>query len=1330
MGSTKRRMVPQGPLQRLKMHDGSPAAFGSIRFASTKRMPSKWCAFSNDSSPDDVVALLCETWGLSPPPVLISVTGAAQNLDDMRPKDRIIFRRGLREAARKTRAWILTGGTNTGVMKMVGNMVQEQDDIAVTCLAVAPMGCVHLHEEMLDNAGGKIFRYDDFNPPDLKTRAALDPNHSHILLVDNGQTGKWGSEIDMRAAIEDAICKVDPDDEEGDDNMPTPMVLVAVGGGPGTLKTIIATLEKKRPVVVLADAGGASTAIYNYIHNNGEVPKLSDKLNKDGEPVNKNEVRTYQELLPRIKELGHSSDNANNTQHLTFFKPSASNDDEEDSNTELDVVILEAILSDCESVVDAIMHAVRWSQPAVIDNQLQRTKDIASDGLVRALQSALLVGAYDMDAERVVKTLIDYNADCRLVDFDKLFRTEKGQLSAPDPFGVIELHLKEQAQDVKAIAKRRGGWGRGKVLNSPSGTKLSVKADGFKLLEEELEEMGYTKYLDARRAIKSNKAKLMSTSKYSASRALARTPTTRMLMGRGSSLMPTWIDLMMWAVVVGEDRLARLLWRKTDQPMRAAIMGAQMANKIAERLGQDHLKYNDAIEQAATYEQWAIDVLDRIGDPDLAVALLTVVPKKRVADESGKTEGKTVYLWKDSVMDQACMGHAPCRAFVARTNCQNLLTKFFNGDYSSSKVKISPSTTTMMLMMQLFRQALVVFTLGFASPVLPHFAPPQFVTGYTSIEEEEDDDDLDDDDIDDEYFKRGPGDTTVAVGGRGLLSDLQLAVEFWNIPRVKFYFHAIMYIVYIALYLFIIGGSDIIISPWGWAGTHGVMYPNLPTRMDPNSIMEFLLWTYLIGRIIEEGQQIAGEDSLASYFGDVWNRIDFASILIMSACFALRILIWVDVSGLNNLYGGLLPIDAGVGTLGLTHETKLVIMQFIQICFSISSLLVIIRFFDTMSINPALGELVIIVIAMLADTGPIFVLLAWSALGFGCALSALLPQGNISGEFWMRPFWYPLRAILGDFDFGAVYEILGDTYTPNQNIMSHFAFGILFLYVFVSTITIVNLMIAQMTQSYEKIANKSMLFRKYRQVDLIREYKDKRSPLPPPFIAFMYVWYLVKACCMGGLCRVKNEEDEEGFSDFMWMPRAEELFKKEREVRDESATGGSGGSDTDESMPARVQEIADEQESVRTEMQRSFESVAGRFDLMHDAIRKLSKKLDGGAAGNGKGGGGKGVTAWRSGGRRTWRRARSRRSTTCRTRPTSMGPRWRPIRRRHRDRATCRCSRPRAGCRATAARPASAAGRASPRCATRSTTCHPCRRCRSECIGRRRGWAAGCEVRA
>ena len=119
-------------------------------------------------------------------------------------------------------------------------------------------------------------------------------------------------------------------------------------------------------------------------------------------------------------------------------------------------------------------------------------------------------------------------------------------------------------------------------------------------------------------------------------------------------------------------------------------------------------------------------------------------------------------------------------------------------------------------------------------------------------------------------------------------------------------------------------------------------------------------------------------------------------------------------------------LDDDRGVLGISPATRMVLMQLIQISFSLSAIFVFVRFFDTMSIFPALGELVTILVAMINDGKPIYIILGWSAIGFSAAITALLPQGNLSNEFFLRPFWYSFRAILGDFDIGAVYEILGD----------------------------------------------------------------------------------------------------------------------------------------------------------------------------------------------------------------------------------------------------------------------------------------------------------------
>ena len=151
----------------MTLHDGQPAAYGSLRFPGRKSGPSKWAALSSDTPIDQIIAMMVTTWKLPPPRVLISVTGAAQStIDDLSKKEQLIFRRGLLKAAQRTDAWVITGGTHSGVMKIVGQSMAEDDERSgitskeQVVLGIAGMGSIYQHEEMLKKAGGRIFNYD------------------------------------------------------------------------------------------------------------------------------------------------------------------------------------------------------------------------------------------------------------------------------------------------------------------------------------------------------------------------------------------------------------------------------------------------------------------------------------------------------------------------------------------------------------------------------------------------------------------------------------------------------------------------------------------------------------------------------------------------------------------------------------------------------------------------------------------------------------------------------------------------------------------------------------------------------------------------------------------------------------------------------------------------------------------------------------------------------------------------------------------------------------------------------------------------------------------
>ena len=96
----------------------------------------------------------------------------------------------------------------------------------------------------------------------------LAPSHS------NGRSDR-DCRLCSGSALEDRICQSIVNDKAMDERLPTPMVLIVVAGGIGTVNTIMDTLEKSRPVIVLADSGGVATQIYEYFTSGKVCEQIS-----------------------------------------------------------------------------------------------------------------------------------------------------------------------------------------------------------------------------------------------------------------------------------------------------------------------------------------------------------------------------------------------------------------------------------------------------------------------------------------------------------------------------------------------------------------------------------------------------------------------------------------------------------------------------------------------------------------------------------------------------------------------------------------------------------------------------------------------------------------------------------------------------------------------------------------------------------------------------------------------------------------------------------------------------------------------------------------------
>lgn len=102
------------------------------------------------------------------------------------------------------------------------------------------------------------------------------------------------------------------------------------------------------------------------------------------------------------------------------------------------------------------------------------------------------------------------------------------------------------------------------------------------------------------------------------------------------------------------------------------------------------------------------------------------------------------------------------------------------------------------------------------------------------------------------------------------------------------------------------------------------------------------------GRVLEECFQMQLQ-TIRGYFASYWNQLDFATLSMMTVCLVMRTLVWID--GAGALYGG-------EGQLGLSYNALQHMQQMIQCLFATSSVLVVLRFLETLSYSNRMGELI------------------------------------------------------------------------------------------------------------------------------------------------------------------------------------------------------------------------------------------------------------------------------------------------------------------------------------------------------------------------------------
>jgi hypothetical protein len=161
---------------------------------------------------------------ITSPRVVILLFGGAAGLDDSRKAHLVtLFADGVTPVAAELGALIIDGGTQSGVMAIIGEAVAQHPG---TCqlLGIAPKGKI-THPEIA--AASPV---SDGTP--------LEPNHSHFVLVESAE---WGGETGKMLELARAFN--------------TPIVAILVNGGAIAADEALQSVRNGWPLLVIEGSG-------------------------------------------------------------------------------------------------------------------------------------------------------------------------------------------------------------------------------------------------------------------------------------------------------------------------------------------------------------------------------------------------------------------------------------------------------------------------------------------------------------------------------------------------------------------------------------------------------------------------------------------------------------------------------------------------------------------------------------------------------------------------------------------------------------------------------------------------------------------------------------------------------------------------------------------------------------------------------------------------------------------------------------------------------------------------------------------------------------------
>ena len=533
------------------------------------------------------------------------------------------------------------------------------------------------------------------------------------------------------------------------------------------------------------------------------------------------------------------------------------------------------------------------------------------------------------------------------------------------------------------------------------------------------------------------------------------------------TLSTNWFDLFIWAVLVRQQAMARVLWSKCDEPLRAALIASISCRKAAEETsGKSAIEME---EHADTYEEWAIGLIRHETTLDMHAQSMLLMQLPRSRMKTGTSREILADKWVESPLEVAIgFGQLSCRSFLATRRCRLFLTHVFCGyDYGiqyhdhdgDGMATANDYDDEDVVDDDLARDEEDVFKDGI---YFPQRATEKWLKSNHMLEMQ----------IPLIGILYVPKASECVCHGPSYLRPLEQRWQqlraLFSVPKVKFTFHLFASFVYYFFFVYVILGLSW--APWygqrNWMReghfapltggpfvslqhAHGPNVARTPSTGNDSASLEIALWAWTILRLVEEVKQMYRQ-GVAGYAEteNPWK------------CFAYfqSALNWIDVFNSFSVVASMvIRVSVSIAPHSIAPSHMVMYMQAVQCLYALAGITIIVRCAFSLSIFENFGVLWLMIIRMAWDVVNWLLVVFFISLGFGVAYTILMPGQTFEYD---RPFFRPFWGLLGDFDTESIDEYfpLDPTFVISHELTMILTWG----YTFFTTILLVNLLIAQM----------------------------------------------------------------------------------------------------------------------------------------------------------------------------------------------------------------------------------------------------------------------------